>query len=162
MNRMQFQELYKGFKRSLSRDTILEFIKKRILAPNDIQYLECGNTLDIIDLKDKRAYIFIHLEFRNLEEYSNQGLIRELMENIRKILKNNRVFGISKNKNTIFVVGKNAMFYVYFDKRLHRHNIRYFINKKGKYKLDEFSFANFLTELAKMRIIKADSTYKIK
>ncbi len=152
-NNEKFQELFKGFKRSISRKTVLEFIKKRILLPNSIQYLECGNYLDIIDLKNKKAYIFAYLNFKNLDEYDSYYLVGDVMHEVRKVLKNNRVFGISKNKNIIFVIGKNAMFYIYLDERLHRYTVAFFINKKGKLKPDEYSFAKFLIELTKRRII---------
>jgi len=148
-NNKNFQEFFKGFRRSLSRKTVLEFIKKRILAPNNIQYLECNNTLDVIDLKNKKAYIFTYLEFKYPYEYDPHYLPRDVMHEVRKVLKNNRVFGISKNKNIIFVVGKNAMFYIYFDKRLGKHTTAFFINKKGKFELDEYVFAKFLIELIK-------------
>jgi len=149
MGNLKFQELYIGFKRSISRGTILEFIKKRILAPNDIQYLECGNYIDIIDLKNKRAYVFAHLDFKNLDEYDNHDIINETMEKVHKVLKNNRILGISKNKNTVFVIGKNAIFYVYFDKKLHKHTVSFITNKK----VDEDSFVKFLAELAKVGIL---------
>jgi|GEM_PF-1606945 len=146
-NNENFQEFFKGFKRAISRKTVLDFIKKRILLPNSIQSLECNNTLDIIDLKNKRAYIFVHLEFKYVEEDSPDYLSWEVMYKVRKVLKNNRVFGISKNRNIIFVIGKNAMFFVYFDERLHKHTVSFFINKGGKYTLDEIAFAKFLIEL---------------
>ena len=146
-NNENFQEFFKGFKRAISRKTVLDFIKKRILLPNSVQALECNNTLDIIDLKNKRAYIFVHLEFKYVEEDSPDYLSWEVMYEVRKILKNNRVFGISKNRNIIFVIDKNAMFFVYFDERLHKHTVSFFINKGGKYTLDEIAFAKFLIEL---------------
>lgn len=148
-NNENFQKFFKGFKRSISRKTVLDFIKKRILLPNSVQSLECNNTLDVIDLKNKRAYIFVHLEFKYLYEYDSDYLSGEVMYEVRKVLKNNRVFGISKNRNIVFVIGKNAMFFVYFDERLHKHTVSFFINKKGKYTLDETAFAKFLIELIK-------------
>jgi hypothetical protein len=158
MDNIKFQEFYKGFKRSLSRGTILEFIKKRILTPNDIQYLECDNTLDIIDLKNKRAYILAYLD---LDEYDDDYYtIKESMEKVRKVLKNNRVLGISKNKNIIFVINKNTMFYIYFDKRLHKHTVTFFANKKGKLKLDKYILAKFLTESNRIGIAKINIPFK--
>jgi hypothetical protein len=148
-NSENFQNFFKGFKKSISRKTVLDFIKKRILLPNNIQSLEYGNYLDIIDLKNKKAYIFVHLEFKYPYEYSHDYLSGEVMYEVRKVLKNNRVFGISKNRNIIFVIGKNAMFFVYFDERLHKHTVSFFINKRGKYALDEITFAKFLIELIK-------------
>jgi hypothetical protein len=148
-NNKNFQEFFKGFKRSISRKTVLDFIKKRILLPNSVQYLECNNTLDVIDLKNKKAYIFVHLEFKYSYEYDPYYLPGDVMYEIRKVLKNNRVFGISKNRNIIFVIGKNAMFFAYFDEKLGKHTVSFFINKKGKYTLDEIVFAKFLIELIK-------------
>ncbi len=46
------------------------------------------------------------------------------------------------------------MFYIYHDERFHRHTVAFFINKKGKLKPDEYSFAKFLIELTKRGIIK--------
>jgi len=148
-NNENFQEFFKGFKKSISRKTILDFIKKRILLPNNIQSLECNNALDVIDLKNKKAYIFVHLEFKYPDEYDSHYLPGDIMHEVRKVLKNNRVFGISKNKNIIFVIGKNAMFFVYFDEKLHKHTVSFFINKKGKFELDETVFVKFLIELIK-------------
>ena len=148
-----FQEFFKGFKRSILRKTVLEFIKKRILLPNSIQYLECGNYLDIIDLKNKKAYIFTHLEFEYLDEHSHNYLLKKVMHEVRKVLKNNRVFGISKNRNIIFVISKEAIFLIYFDENLHKHTVSFFINKKGKLKLDEVVFARFLMELVRENLI---------
>jgi len=152
-NNENFQEFFKGFKRSISRKTVLNFIKKRILLPNSVQSLECNNTLDVIDLKNKRAYIFVHLEFKHPYEYNPDYLPGDVMYEVCKVLKNNRVFGISKNRNIIFVIGKNAMFFVYFDEKLHKHIASFFINKKGKFELDEIAFAKFLIELIKRGII---------
>ena len=151
-NNENFQEFFKGFKRSISRKTVLDFIKKRILLPNSVQSLECNNTLDVIDLKNKRAYIFVHLEFKYPDEYSPDYLPGDVMYEVRKVLKNNRIFGISKNKNIVFVIGKNAMFFVYFNERLHKHTVSFFINKKGRYALDETAFAKFLVELIRNSI----------
>jgi hypothetical protein len=148
-NNKNFQEFFKGFKRSISRKTVLDFIKKRILLPNSVQYLECNNTLDVIDLKSKKAYIFVHLEFKYPYEYDPHYLPEDVMYEVRKVLKNNRVFGISKNRNIIFVIEKSAMFFVYFDKKLCKHTVSFFINKKGKFELDETVFAKFLIELIK-------------
>ena len=148
-NNKNFQKFFKGFKRSISRKTILEFIKKRILAPNSIQYLECGNYIDVIDLKDKKAYIFVYLELEDPYDHDPYYLVGDIMYEVRKVLNNNRTFGISKNRNLIFVVGKNSTFYVYYDKKLHKHTVSFFINKKGKLKLDEIVLARFLIELIK-------------
>ena len=152
-NNENFQEFFKGFKRSISRKTILDFIKKRILLPNSVQSLEYNNCLDIIDLKNKKAYIFVYLEFKYPNEYDPDYLSGEVMYEVRKVLKNNRIFGISKNRNIIFVIGKKAMFFVYFDEKLHKHTVSFFINKKGKFELDEIVFAKFLIELIKNGII---------
>ncbi len=59
-NNENFQKFFKGFKRSISRKTVLDFIKKRILLPNSVQSLEYNNCLDIIDLKNKKP-IFLYI-----------------------------------------------------------------------------------------------------
>jgi len=160
-NNENFQEFFKGFKRSISRKTVLDFIKKRILLPNSIQYLECSNYLDVIDLKNKKAYIFAHLEFEYLDEYSPDYLLERVMHEVRKVLKNNRLFGISKNRNIIFVISKKAMFFVSFDEKLHKHTVLFFINKKGKFELDEIVFAKFLIELVKLGLAEEKWLYNI-
>ncbi len=45
------------------------------------------------------------------------------------------------------------MFFVYFDEKLHKHTVSFFINKKGKSELDEIVFAKFLIELIKNGIV---------
>ena len=162
-NKEKFQELYKEFKRALSNENVLKFLKEKIFEPNNIQYKDYGDYLEIINIKDKKVYLFIYYDFDDIDEwddpYENPIIIDILeyaAEKIDEAFEKNKILEL-ENYET-FVIGKNAIINVSYNKYDYEWAILHFFNKNKECKPDDYSFAKFLRILTKRGIIKNEQT----
>jgi len=158
-NKEKFQELYKEFKRSLSNGNILKFLKEKIFEPNNIQYKDYNDYLEIINIEEKKAYLFIYYDFDDIDSWDDpyeNPIITDILEyateKIDETFEKNKILELENYE--AFVIGKNAIINVSYDKYDYEWVVLYFFNKNKECKPDDYSFAKFLRILTKKGIIK--------
>jgi hypothetical protein len=158
----KFQELYKEFKGSLLKENILEFLKEKIFKPNNIQYKDYGEYLEVINIKDKKAYLFIYYDFDDIDEWDDpyenpilEDVLEYAAEKIDETFERNKTLELENCE--AFVISKNAIInisYSTYFPAAYEWMILCFFNKKEECKPDDYSFAKFLKILTKRGIIK--------
>jgi hypothetical protein len=158
-NKEKFQELYKEFKRSLSNGNVLKFLKEKIFEPNNVKYKDNGDYLEIINTKDNKAYLFIYYDFDDIDSWDDlyenptiTDILEYTDEKIDETLKKNKTLELENCE--AFVIGKNAIINVSYDRYDYEWMVLYFFNKDKECKPDDYSFAKFLRILIKREIIK--------
>ena len=158
-NKEKFQELYKEFKRSISNENVLKFLKEKIFEPNNVKYKDYGDYLEIYNLKDNKIYLFLYAIFDDIDLYDDpfenpiyDEIIDIALEKIENAFNKNKTFKIEQYR--AYVIGKNAIAYVFTDRWGYERYISYFFNRNGECKPDDHSFAKFLRILTKRGIIK--------
>lgn len=157
-NKEKFQELYKEFKRSLSNGNALKFLKEKIFEPYNIQYKDHGNYLEIYNSKDNKIYLFLHAKFDDIDEWDDpyenpiyDEIISIALKKIENAFNKNKTFKIEQYR--AYVIGKNAIAYVFTDRWGYEWFVSYFFNRGGECKPDDYSFLKFLIALRQRGII---------
>jgi len=157
-NKEKFQELYKEFKRSLSNGNTLKFLKEKIFEPNNVKYKDYGDYIEIINTKDDKVYLFIYYDFDNIDEWDDlydnptiTDILEYADEKIDEAFERNKILELENYE--IFVIGKNAIINVSYNRYDYEWMVLYFFNKNKECKPDDYSFAKFLRILTKKGII---------
>ena len=157
-----FQKLYEEFKESLLKEDILNFLKEKIFNPNNVQYIDYDDYLEIIDKEKNKAYIFLYYDLDDIDSWDDiyenfilEDLLEYAAEKIDETFEKNKILEL-KDYET-FVISKNAIINVYYDMHDYEWMVLYFFNKNKKCKPDDYSFAKFLTKLTRIGIIKTNT-----
>ena len=155
----KFRELYKEFKLALFKESVLEFLKKRIFEPYNVQYKDYGDYLEIYNSKDNKIYLFLYAKFDDIDQYDDpfenpiyDDIVNIALEKIENAFNKNKTF--KKEQYRAYVISKNAIAYVFTDRWGYDWFVYYFFNRNGKCKPDDYSFLKFLIALRRRRIIK--------
>ena len=161
-NKEKFQELYREFKRSLSNGNTLKFLKEKIFEPNNVKYKDYGDYLEIINIKDKKAYLFIYYDFDDIDSWDDlyenptiTDILEYAAEKIDETFERNKTLELEACE--AFVIGRNAIINISYDTYFpaaYEWMVLYFFNKNKECKPDDYSFAKFLRILTKRGIIK--------
>jgi hypothetical protein len=157
----KFIDLYNGFKIALFGGGVLEFLKKRIFEPFNVQYKDHGDYLEIHNSKDNKIYLFLYANFDDIDQYDDpfenpiyDEILDIAFEKIDHAYKKNKIFKIEQYR--AYVLGKNAIAHVFTDRWGYDWFVSYFFNREGKCKPDGYSFLKFLIALRQKGIIKGN------
>ncbi|MFZ8801300.1 MAG: hypothetical protein ACO2ON_03965 [Candidatus Nanopusillus sp.] len=162
----KFRELYKEFKMALFRERVLEFLKKRIFEPYNVQYKDYGDYLEIINHKNNKIYLFLYVDFDDIDEWDDlfenpvyDSIIDIALEKIEDAFKRNQKYKIEQYR--AYVIGKNIIAHVFTDRWGYDWFASYFFNREGKCKPDDYSFLKFLITLRQKGIIKRKNNIQL-
>jgi len=152
-----FMKLYKEFKESLLNGNALKFLKEKIFDPNNVQYTDYYDFLEVINPKDNKVYLFLDYDFDDLYEWDDPDLIlidilEYAAEKIDESIEKNKEFELEQYR--AYIIGKNGILVLYYNTYFYEYEILCFTNKKRMCELDEYAFTKFLKGLTKNGIIK--------
>jgi hypothetical protein len=159
-----FQELYKEFRKVLSSSgtftnkEILEFLKERIFKPNNVQYIDYGDYLKVINPKNNRIYIFLYAKPGYIDYKNSESRYAIKSYAIQKAIEDFKRDGIKDidelEKYEIYAITVNAILNLYYDITTYSWVDLCLENDYSECELDEYSFARFLARLIDSGIIK--------